>query len=177
MGEDVSDDDDDDRFRITDVTEVQFACTITRKPFRVPVATQCGHFFEEKAALSNYGKSSKCFTCGKPTYGVFNKATKLISQLALREEKLRESGNWPPAEWSDVSPDQHISYIEMQSKLTSKVTSKAKTGTIGQWGTVAESEGAKAGGGAAEGATGAGSSAAAELEEATAPAAAADCQV
>eukprot|EP00937_MAST-01D_sp_MAST-1D-sp2_P002869 g2869.t1 len=113
-GEDVSDDEEGaSRFLVAAEEEVQFACPLTRKPFRAPVVTQCGHYFEESAALQRYARNPKCAACDKPTFGVFNKATKLLGQLAARERKLRAAGAWPPPEWEGVPAAQRVSYMLM----------------------------------------------------------------
>lgn len=54
--------------------DLPFACLICREPFgKEPVVTLCGHYFDSKCAIKRYGKTAKCFACGKPTNGVFNK--------------------------------------------------------------------------------------------------------
>ena len=59
-----------------------FACLICRGDFKNPVVTSCGHYFCSACILESNKKSLKCPApaCGKQTFGVFNKATKLIKK-------------------------------------------------------------------------------------------------
>lgn len=77
--EDDSDDSEDE--------DLPFACLITREPFIDPVVTKCGHYFEKKAALKRYQKTPKCYACGTPTGGIFNKPKHLIKKLQERAAK------------------------------------------------------------------------------------------
>ncbi|TIC18629.1 AIP3-domain-containing protein [Wallemia mellicola] len=77
--EDDSDDSEDE--------DLPFACLITREPFVDPVVTKCGHYFEKKAALKRYQKTPKCYACGTPTGGIFNKPKHLIKKLQERAAK------------------------------------------------------------------------------------------
>lgn len=73
-----------------------FACWICRKPWTVesePVSTLCGHFFCEKCAFMYYSKCEKCATCGKPTKGIFNEASRVKSRLLKRAEKNKGTRN------------------------------------------------------------------------------------
>jgi RING finger protein 113A len=53
-------------------------CRICESLFTDPVGTQCGHYFCERCALQHYSSSAKCFTCEKPTNGIFNDAPQKI---------------------------------------------------------------------------------------------------
>jgi RING finger protein 113A len=59
------------------------ACHICRGSFKDPVVTKCGHYFCERCILKRGETDGTCSICGKPTHGVFNKATKLIDWLAV----------------------------------------------------------------------------------------------
>jgi RING finger protein 113A len=111
----LDDDEPDEDLDLQALLNVQFACPITRKPFIDPVVTQCGHYFEQRAAIKHYGKSSRCAVCNKPTYGVFNKGIKLLISLARREHKLKQVGKWPPPEFQDLDaaslPPSYLDYL------------------------------------------------------------------
>lgn len=63
--------------------DLPFACLICRKPFgKEPVVTLCGHFFDSACAIKRFGKTGKCFACGKGTNGVFNKSVPSRSPLS-----------------------------------------------------------------------------------------------
>ena len=86
------DDDSDD----SDDEDMPFACLITREPFVDPVVTKCGHYFEKSAALKRFQKTPKCYACGAPTGGIFNKPTQLIKKLkerAAKEEEEAQEGD------------------------------------------------------------------------------------
>ena len=56
---------------------------ICRDNFTDPVVTQCGHYFCQQCAMKrNKTVSTKCIVCNKPTFGVFNRARKLIKHIA-----------------------------------------------------------------------------------------------
>jgi RING finger protein 113A len=57
-----------------------FACLICRQPFTDPIVTKCGHYFDSHCAIARYAKTPKCFACGTPTGGLFNKADKIFKK-------------------------------------------------------------------------------------------------
>ncbi|EIW71812.1 hypothetical protein TREMEDRAFT_43066 [Tremella mesenterica DSM 1558] len=69
--------------------DVPFACLICRKPFTEPVITKCGHYFCMNCAVARFVKSPKCYACGAPTSGIFNKAEKILAKMEARNQKLR----------------------------------------------------------------------------------------
>jgi RING finger protein 113A len=79
-----------------------FACHICRDSFTNPVITMCLHYFCANCIHESNKKSSKCPICDKQTFGVFNKATKLIKKLNIEnnvnEETIvkhkRSTGSW-----------------------------------------------------------------------------------
>ena len=71
--------------------EVPFACIICRKGFTDPVVTKCGHYFCMKCAVERFVKSPKCYACGAPTSGIFNKAEKIIAKLEAKNKRIREA--------------------------------------------------------------------------------------
>lgn len=83
---------DDDNDSDSDSDDLPFACLICRQPFRSdPVVTLCGHYYDSDCAIKRFGKTAKCFACGKPTGGVFNKAHKLIKTIKERERLRLEA--------------------------------------------------------------------------------------
>lgn len=82
----VADDDEDG-----DGDNLPFACFICKGDFVNPVVTQCGHYFCSECALRHHKRTPKCAACGKHTFGIFNRATKLINKLRLRERKMRQA--------------------------------------------------------------------------------------
>ncbi|CAH7665862.1 hypothetical protein PPACK8108_LOCUS155, partial [Phakopsora pachyrhizi] len=63
--------------------EVPFACLICREAFKDPVVTKCNHYFCSSCAIKRFAKTPKCFACGAPTSGIFNKATKIIERVKV----------------------------------------------------------------------------------------------
>lgn len=78
---------DDEEEEVVD--ELPFACLICRKDFKIPVKTNCGHYFCEPCAIKKFQKSPNCFECGKNTNGVFNVAKELILKLKERQERIK----------------------------------------------------------------------------------------
>lgn len=79
--------------------ELPFACLICRKPFVDPVVTRCGHYFCSSCAIRRFAKTPKCYACGLPTNGLFNKADKILdkkrkAQDARMEARQREMGDF-----------------------------------------------------------------------------------
>lgn len=59
--------------------------------------TKCGHYFDSACAIARYAKTPKCYACGTPTGGLFNKADKIFKKRdkALemkRQAELEENG-------------------------------------------------------------------------------------
>lgn len=80
----VIDIDEENRdYTIIQDTELPFACLICRQDFVDPIVTNCGHYFCRQCAISNNKTQSKCVVCGKPTFGMFNRAYKLEKKLKL----------------------------------------------------------------------------------------------
>ena len=81
--------------------ELPYACFICRKPWaelvpagRRPVESQCKHYTCEPCALARYKTNTTCAACGKETYGVFNRAAKILERL---DKALEASGEKPVA--------------------------------------------------------------------------------
>eukprot|EP01035_Chromulina_nebulosa_P032591 gene32591-43543_t len=76
--------DDDTQYEIADDSEeLPFACFICRDEERgftdLPVVTLCGHYFCNSCAVRRFKSGrTRCAACDKQTFGVFNKARKLI---------------------------------------------------------------------------------------------------
>jgi len=81
-------DDDEQDYTVKDENEeadvLPFACFICRGPFVSPVVTLCRHYFCSECANRHHRENSdsRCKVCLKQTFGVFNRATKLIKKLA-----------------------------------------------------------------------------------------------
>ncbi|KAM0755543.1 hypothetical protein T439DRAFT_330695 [Meredithblackwellia eburnea MCA 4105] len=99
-----------------DEEDLPFACLICRNPFgKEPVVTLCGHYFDSSCAIKRFAKTGKCFACGKPTNGVFNKATKLIEKQKERE-RINEAIAAANAEGSDDEGGIEIEGVEDRSE-------------------------------------------------------------
>jgi len=72
---------EEENFEIEEEAEFPFACHLCREGFKDPVVTLCGHFFCQQCAIDRSGANSRCAICDKQTFGVFNKARKLIKYM------------------------------------------------------------------------------------------------
>lgn len=71
--------------------DVPFACLICRNPFKDPVVTKCGHYFDMDCAVKRYAKGqTKCYACGASTGGMFNKAEKILAKMAAKNAERAE---------------------------------------------------------------------------------------
>lgn len=52
-------------------------------------------------AVSRYIKSPKCYACGAPTNGIFNKAERIIAKIEARNQKKREAKGVTEADEED----------------------------------------------------------------------------
>lgn len=52
-------------------------------------------------AVSRYIKSPKCYACGAPTNGIFNKAERIIAKIEARNQKKREAKGVTEADEDD----------------------------------------------------------------------------
>lgn len=102
----------EESYEIKEESEFPFACFICRDPFVDPVVTVCGHYFCQQCALDNYRHSPKCMACGKPTSGIFNKATKLIKYMESIGKKVEtakptvsKTVKKPQGSWECVDSD------------------------------------------------------------------------
>ena len=84
---DDGDDDDDNKYAIdSDEEDLPFACFICREDFTNPVVTVCGHYFCGQCAMDGTKSTgNKCPVCNKQTFGVFNKAHKLLKKIASKK--------------------------------------------------------------------------------------------
>jgi len=69
--------------------EVPFACLICRQPFNDPIVTKCKHYFCSGCAIKRFAKTPKCFACGTPTGGIFNKASRIIEKMNAKQERIK----------------------------------------------------------------------------------------
>ena len=103
-GEDrPSADDDEENYEIDlDAPDaaLPFACHLCREPFTNPVGTACGHYFCSACILEHSKASPKCPVCGKETYGVYNKADKLLRCGGRAVVLCRAASK---GRWEDVS--------------------------------------------------------------------------
>ncbi len=72
---------DTENFEIDPENEFPFACHLCRESFTDPVVTLCGHFFCSQCAMARNKSNTRCAICDKQTFGVFNKARKLIKHI------------------------------------------------------------------------------------------------
>ncbi len=94
-GEGDDAEDDDNKYEIdSDEEDLPFACFICREDFKNPVVTLCGHYFCGECALNTSKKSgNKCAVCNKQTFGVFNRAHKLLKKIATKKGSTAEGGS------------------------------------------------------------------------------------
>lgn len=78
------DNSDDEGYEISEGDEIPSTCQICGNEYDNPVETKCKHYFCERCAITNYGKSSTCYTCNKPTSGIFNSATAILDKLVQK---------------------------------------------------------------------------------------------
>lgn len=72
---------EEENYEIAEEAEFPFACHLCRQGFTDPVVTLCTHYFCQKCAIDHSKKSAKCAICEKQTFGIFNKARKLIKYM------------------------------------------------------------------------------------------------
>ena len=91
------DDDDDNKYAIdSDEEDLPFACFICREDFTNPVVTVCGHYFCGQCAMDGMKSSgNKCPVCNKQTFGVFNRAHKLLKKIASKKDMEKNNGSVP----------------------------------------------------------------------------------
>ena len=84
---DDDEDDDDNKYAIdSDEEDLPFACFVCREDFVNPIVTVCGHYFCSHCAIEGMkATSNKCPICNKQTFGVYNRAHKLLKQIALKK--------------------------------------------------------------------------------------------
>jgi len=96
-------DNDDRESKAAQVTEndnLPFACHICRNNFINPVITVCNHYFCGNCIMQYNKTNPKCPICEKPTFGVYNKAIKLIKKLQKDKDEQpalvapRSQGTW-----------------------------------------------------------------------------------
>ncbi|ODQ65081.1 hypothetical protein NADFUDRAFT_10408, partial [Nadsonia fulvescens var. elongata DSM 6958] len=67
-----------DVLKDTEHENLPFACFICKQSFKMPIVTNCGHYFCEVCFLKEFKKKSACYICGKDTNGVFKPARNII---------------------------------------------------------------------------------------------------
>jgi RING finger protein 113A len=77
---------EEENYEIAEEAEFPFACHICREGFTDPVVTLCSHYFCQKCAIDHSKKSAKCAVCDKQTFGIFNKARKLIKYMQQQKQ-------------------------------------------------------------------------------------------
>lgn len=83
--DETENDPDEENFEIEEESEFPFACHLCREGFTDPVVTLCGHYFCQKCAIDHSKKNTKCAICDKQTFGIFNKARKLIKYMQQKD--------------------------------------------------------------------------------------------
>ena len=86
---------DENKYAVPEEEEIPFACFICREPYKEPVVTLCKHYFCNACALANNKKSKKCAACGKQTFGVFNKAEKILKRVAALSSTKGDASEAP----------------------------------------------------------------------------------
>jgi len=67
-------------YAIESEEELPFACFLCRESFTNPIVTSCGHYFCSACIIEASKTNTKCPVCDKQTFGVFNKAKKLLKK-------------------------------------------------------------------------------------------------
>ncbi|UZJ54212.1 hypothetical protein CBS101457_003532 [Exobasidium rhododendri] len=86
--------------------EIPFACLICRKAFTDPIITKCGHYFCSACAIKRFGKTSKCFACGKQTQGIFNSAGKVLERMETARKVREEAKDQRRWNRGETGPDE-----------------------------------------------------------------------
>lgn len=77
-------DEDEDKYLIKDDEEAEekdgipYKCSICKESYNNPIVTKCKHYFCIDCAEKEC--QDKCFTCEKPTSGIFKNASKIIRE-------------------------------------------------------------------------------------------------
>jgi RING finger protein 113A len=120
-------DETEENYEVLDEDEFPFACHLCREGFSDPVVTLCGHFFCRTCAVEGSKRSSRCAVCNKQTFGVFNKARKLIKYMESKGLREKTRLAFPEGEGGledpEVSPqppsiDPQLPKPAERSKLT-----------------------------------------------------------
>jgi len=85
--------------------DLPHACLLCRGPFKNPVVTMCGHYFCSACIMEAHKTSQKCpaVNCQKNTFGVFNKAHKLLKGGGGGEPAAPVAAKRPSAgKWEEV---------------------------------------------------------------------------
>ncbi len=106
------DENGEENYEIPETEEFPFACHICRESFTDPIVTLCGHYFCSECAHNRNKSNTRCAVCDKQTFGVFNKARKLIKHInslkgttgggsepqpvnaSVRSQVARKKGSW-----------------------------------------------------------------------------------
>ena len=83
----TADEVEEENYEIQEEAEFPFACHICREGFKDPVVTLCGHYFCQQCAIDSSKKNTKCVVCDKQTFGIFNKARKLIKYMEQQQQQ------------------------------------------------------------------------------------------
>lgn len=90
--------------KVTDNDNLPFACHICRNNFTNPVITVCNHYFCGNCIMQHNKSNPKCPICDKPTFGVYNKAIKLIKKLQKdKDEQQAPVVQKSCGSWEDVT--------------------------------------------------------------------------
>ena len=110
--------DDEDKYAIdSDEDELPFACFICRETFTNPVVTMCGHYFCGNCAFDACkANGNKCPVCNKQTFGVFNKATKIVKKMAQTKGEASSSSSSSAPTSSSASNTTTGSTVAPQAK-------------------------------------------------------------
>jgi RING finger protein 113A len=82
---------DSDEEKNESYKKIPMKCAICSSDYVSPIITKCFHCFCESCAIKYYGKSSLCFTCKKPTNGIFNNADSIIQLIINKRKKGKKN--------------------------------------------------------------------------------------
>lgn len=107
---DEGDDDDDDKYAVdSDEEDLPFACFICREDFTNPVVTVCGHYFCAQCAMDGTKNTgNKCPVCNKQTFGVFNRAHKLLKKIATKKGTSESDASELPSSTATATIDRSM---------------------------------------------------------------------
>lgn len=62
---------------VAELENIPFKCVICKNDYKLPIITNCGHYFCSSCFMKRIKKTPNCAICGRDTHGVAKTATKL----------------------------------------------------------------------------------------------------